>query len=152
MIRMGVPLLIVAVGDDDLGLQTTHLGHQAGHRFILVRLMEAARIFVSGRARHTRIPVAQLHHLGEPNEAGGLGQFGGPHCRKVIRGDGAHQRRIHDVSQFTPGTAHQRGAYPLGGVAGHGARPLGRFVVGMGMNGEQREWCHRAGNLQGAGG
>ena len=52
---------------------------------------------------------------------------------------GGVEGRVQDLSLLATGTADQHRMDALGMVAGHGARPLGRLVVGVGMNGQKAE-------------
>ena len=60
-----------------------------------------------------------------------LGEVGA-HLRHV-------DRRVCDVAELTTGAAHEHGPNTLVVVLRDGARPFGRFVVGMGVDGQQAE-------------
>ena len=47
--------------------------------------------------------------------------------------------RVEDLPLLPPGAADQHGVDPLGVVAGNGPGPLGRLVIGVGMDGKQAE-------------
>ena len=47
--------------------------------------------------------------------------------------------RVEDVALLAPRAAHEHGVDALGVVAGHGRRPLGGLVVGVGVDGQQTQ-------------
>ena len=57
----------------------------------------------------------------------------------VERLAGLAQRRVLQVALLAAGAAHEHGVHALGVVAGDGRRALRRLVVGVGVDGEQRQ-------------
>src|ERR1035438_4082447 len=66
-----VALLVVAVGDDDLGAHPADLGHEALDGLAERVGGEGTRVGVCLRARHARVAVAEQDDLGVADDLGG---------------------------------------------------------------------------------
>jgi Raf kinase inhibitor-like YbhB/YbcL family protein len=85
----------------------------------------------------------------EPDDLGGPGQLVGAQFgeagllllgrQSVERLTGFAQRRVLQIAFLATGAAHENGVHALGLVHRHRRRALRRFVVGMGVHGEQTE-------------
>ena len=146
---MRVATLVVAVGDDDLRALAPDDRHQPAGGLVDVGLVEAVGMVVRLGVGHARVAVAEhLDHV-EADDLRGRGQLRRPHrgdhgllllgCQPVERLARLAQRRVLEVALLAAGAAHQHGVHALVVVARQRRRPLRRFVVGVGVHGEQRE-------------
>ena len=141
--------LVVAVGDETCGRVRRMIADQPAGGLVDVGLVERVGVLVGRRVGHARVAVAEHDDLVEADDPGRLGQLGRPHRddlgllllrrEAVERLAGLAQRRVLQVALLAAGAAHQHGVHALGVVAGDGRRALGRLVVGVGVDGEQRQ-------------
>ena len=73
VVGVGVALLVVPVGHDDLRTRSPDDGNESAHGLIEVGPVEGARIVVAGALRHARVAVAEHDDLVETDDRGGVG-------------------------------------------------------------------------------
>src|SRR3984957_1337381 len=148
---MGVFVLPVGVGDDDLGPLPPDDGHQAPDRLVQRRLGEAVGTGVGLGVGHARVPVAQHDGVVVANDVGGRLELGHPDPPDVGPDLGGVHGRVEVVPLLASGAAHQHRVHALGVVTGHRAGPLGGFIVRVGVHGEQAGTVRHGADLSGAG-
>ena len=155
VVGVRVPALVVAVGDDDLGLGAADDRHQTSGRLVEVGLVERLRVLVRLGIRHPRVAVAEHHDLVEADDLRRRGELGAAHRRDlrllvlgaqpVQRLSLLPQQRVLQLALLAPGAADEHGVDPSGVVLGDRRRTLRRLVVRMGVYGQQCEALgHRA--------
>ena len=112
-------------------------------------------MLVARGVRHARVAVAEHLDLVEPDEGGGSGQLErtqlgeegllGVRGQAVERATWLAQRRVLEVALLPAGAAHEHRVDAFGVVLGDRRGALGRLVVGVGMDAEQREPVLHAG-------
>ena len=131
VVRVGIALLVVAIGDDHLRAYAADLGHEALDGLLERAGGECTRIGVRLRARHARVAVAEQDDLVVADDLGGPVQLAATDPGDV----GANLRGVHDgvedVAFLTTGAGHQDGADTCGMVFRDGPGTLGGLVVGM---------------------
>ena len=140
---MGVALLVVAVGDHHLRALPADDLDQPAHGLVQRRVGEGRRVGVGLGLGHARVAVAQQHDLVVADDLGRRGQLVHADLCRFSRTSGRSMAGLR-MSPSSPPVQHTRVVRtPRRGVEGHRAGSLGRLVVGVGMDREQRQGrCH----------
>ena len=115
-----------------------------------VGLVERVGVLVRRRVGHARVAVAEHDDLVEaddprPTRPARPARIGDDLGLLLLRREAVErlarlaQRRVLQVALLAAGAAHEHRVHALGVVAGDGRRALGRLVVGVGVDGEQRQ-------------
>ena len=139
MVGVGVALLVVGVGDDDLGPFPADDGHQPAHGLVERGPGEAVGPGVGRGVGHARVPVAEHDDLVVADDRCGRRQFAHADGGEVGPDLGSVEGRIQDVALLAPGAADENGPDTFGVVPGDRAGTLRRLVVGVGVDGEEAQ-------------
>ena len=140
MVGVGVAGLLVAVDHHDLGSGAADDGHQPAHGLVERRLGEAVGIGVGLRPGHARVPVAEHDDLVVADDLGWPGSSSSTRSSAIRAWTSGGSMAGLRTSPSSPPVQQTSTVWtPCGVVLGDGPRPLGRLVIGVGMNGEQAE-------------
>ena len=137
MVGVGIPALVVAVGEDHLRPVAADEANQAAHGIVDRRLPEALRMIVRRIARHTRVSIAEQVDAIEADDLGRSAQLAQADLGQPIDHLGPIHRRVEHLTELAAGAAHQRRTRSLSDEAGDERRPLRRFIVGVRVNAQQ---------------
>ena len=149
VVRVGVALLVVVVGDDHLRTGPADGRHETADGLVERGLVEAGRVLVARRVGHARVPVAEHDDLVEADDLGRAGELSGPQVRQqrlllmglqAVEGlPGLPEGGVLELALLAAGAAHEHGADALGVVAGQRGRALRGFVVRVGVHCEHAQ-------------
>jgi hypothetical protein len=141
--------LVVAVGDDHLGLGTADHLDEAARGFVEVGLVEAVGMLVGVAVGHPRVAIAEHHDLVEPDHVRRCRQLcrthGGDERPLLLGGQAVErltllaQRRVLQVPFLATGATDQDRVHTFRAVLGQRRGALGGLVVGMSVHGQQRQ-------------
>ncbi len=140
VVGMRIAALIVGIGDDHLRPLPADDGDQPADGLVERGVGERVGMLVGLGVGHARVAITEHDHLVVADDLGRPGQLATPDRRQVGDHLGPVHGRVEDVAGLAPGARDQHRAHSLGVIAGNGAGPLRRLVVGMSVNREQAEF------------
>jgi hypothetical protein len=153
----GSRLLVVAVGDDHLRSLPPDDRHEAAGRFVDVGLVEAVGMLVRFGVGHAGVAVAEHLDDVEADDLGRRRELGCSHrgdefalllgCEAVERLAGSSRSVGFWRSPSSPPVQHTSTVWTPSSWYGQRRGALRRFVVGVGVNGQQRQAFGHPGRL-----